>query len=271
MAVFGNSTGFGPPAKPEPRTVTYGADTISQAQWASARMGSRVIAGTLGTAAGLLAIVALLMSWAFTSSLAVSWGEVLKLGLIGSALVAAMSGLPVAAAMMSRSYPQEAKHCMKAWLVALAVVAIAASVFSLRLERASDKTRPVKLVAAPLARPAVRSQFMTDAIWRGTDGCKRMSDLYDGMVCEEYEHRKSVTGTVEPDRALVADAVPSDWSPAATLGVTSIADGATRQAIVLLLSLIATAGAGVLGRWATLATAESYRLGEGPAPFNFKR
>jgi hypothetical protein len=59
--------------------------------------------------------------------------------------------------------------------------------------------------------------------------------------------------------------VPSDWSPAGVLGVEGIAEGAARQGIVLFLMLIATGGAGVLGRWATLATAESYRLGEGMA------
>ena len=265
MANFGHSTGFGAPARPEARTVTYNADTLTAAQSRSAAMGARVISVTLGTAAVLLALVALTMSWAFTSSLAVSWGEVVKLGLIGSAIVAALSGLPVAAAMLSRSYPGEARQCMRVWLVALLVVGVAAVAFAGRLEvpRMLDKT--VRTVAAPLAPPIVRSRWMTPQIWAATDGCARMRNDYDGMVCEEFRWRLGQTGAVQAPRGVVAEAAPSDWSPAATLGITSLADGVARQMIVLLLSLIAAGGSGVLGRWATLATAESYRLGEGMA------
>jgi hypothetical protein len=264
MADFSNSTGFGAAARAAPRTVTYNQDTVTEAQFRSARMGSRVIGGTLGTAAVLLAIVALTMSWAFTSSLAVSWGEVIKLGLIGSALVAAMAGLPVAAAMMSRSYPQEARHAMRAWLVALLIVAGAAVVFAVRLERPSDKAAPARLMAVPLGSPAVRSLYMTDSIWRDTAGCATMKTLYHEEVCGEYRYTLTTHGIPE-NREVVADTAPIDWSPAGVLGVEGLADGATRQGIVLLLTLIATGGAGILGRWATLATAESYRLGEGMA------
>ena len=264
MAVFTNNTGFGASARPEPRTVTYNADSLTEAAHRSARMGSRVIAQTLGLAAWLLAIVALLMSWAFTSSLAVSWGEVIKLGLIGSALVAAMSGLPVAAAMMARSYPPEARYCMRAWLVVLAVVAASAVVFTWRLEAPSDKAAPSRLVAQPLGSPAVRSLYMTAELWKDSSGCTAPRTLYHEEVCGEYRWTLAARGVSE-NRDVAAESAPLDWSPAATLGVTSLAEGATRQAIVLLLSLIATAGAGILGRWATLATAESYRLGEGQA------
>lgn len=265
MANFGHSTGFGAPARPEARTVTYNADTLTAAQSRSAALGARVISVTLGTAAVLLALVALTMSWAFTSSLAVSWGEVVKLGLIGSAIVAALSGLPVAAAMLSRSYPGEARQCMRAWLVALLVVGVAAAAFAGRLEvpRILDKT--VKTHAAPLAEPVVKSRWMTTAIWKGSDGCTKMRNDYDGMVCEEFRWRLGQTGAVQPLRGTVAEAALSDWSPAATLGITTLVDGVARQVIVLLLSLIAAGGSGVLGRWATLATAESYRLGEGMA------
>ena len=264
MAVFSNNTGFGAPARPEPRTVTYNSEPISEAMHRSARMGSRVIAQTLGVAAWLLAGVALLMSWSFAASLGVTWGEVVKLCAVATGLVAAMVGLPVSSALMARSYPQESRWAVRAWVVALLAVSAAAMVFTWRLETPGDKGDGARLVARPLAAPPVRSQFMTQAIWRDTAGCSTHRTLYHEMACEEFQHEMAVTGA-DPARPLVAEAVPSEWTPAATLGITSLADGAARQGIVLLLMLIATGGAGVFGRWAVLATAESYRLGEGQA------
>jgi hypothetical protein len=206
------------------------------------------------------------MNWAFTAALAVSWGEVIKLGLIGSGLVAAMAGLPVAAAMMARSYPQEARHAMRAWLVVLAVVSVSAAVFSLRLERPSEKVHSVRLrPAPPPATPRVRSRFMTAVIWRDTAGCTLQHTLYHEMVCDEYRAEMAAAGLDPADRLLMVEKQPADWSPAALLGITSLTDGPTRRVLVLLLTLIATGGAGLIGRWAVLATAESYRLGEGQA------
>lgn len=247
-----------------PKTVTFNPTPADEAQHRSARLGSRIIGGTLGVAASLLAIVALLMSWAFTASLAVSWGEVIKLGLIGSALVAALSGLPVASAMMSRSYPQESSWAIRAWLLALLVVAASAVVFTWRLERPSDKALPSRLVARPLAAPAVPSPYMTTELWRDSSGCTAPRTLYHEEMCGEYRHALAARGVSE-NREVAAETAPFDWSPSATLGVASLADGAARQAIVLFLVLVATGGAGVLGRWATLAMSESYRLGIGEA------
>ena len=63
----------------------------------------------------------------------------------------------------------------------------------------------------------------------------------------------------------MVEAAPSDWSPSATLGISGIGDGLLRRALVLFLNLAAVMGAGILGRWAVLATSESDRLGEGMA------
>ena len=111
------------------------------------------------------------MSWSFAASLAVTWGEVLKLCAVATGLVAAMVGLPVASAMMSRSYPQESRWAVRAWLVALLAVSAAAMVFTWRLETPGEKGGGTRLVTAPLASPAVRSLYMTAELWKGTNGC----------------------------------------------------------------------------------------------------
>jgi hypothetical protein len=90
-----------------------------------------------------------------------------------------------------------------------------------------------------------------------------MRNLYDEEICGEYRDTLVANG-ISGDRAVVTD-TPSDWSPSTVLGVDSLVTGAARQGMVLFLMLVAVGGSGILSRWATLATAESYRLGEGMA------
>ena len=256
MAVYGSNTGFGPP-----KTVTFNPVPQDEAQFRSARLGGRAIAGTLGVASALLALVALVMALNMISALAATWSELLTLGLIATGVVAALVGLPIASALMQRAYPVEARRAVVFWLAAMLVVSLAATFVAWRLAAPGARDAAVKLHAAPLCPPAVRSSFMTSEIWRGTDGCRRMRSLYDGMACEEYAHRKSVTGTVEPPREMVAEAPAGDWSPSGVLGVAGVGDGYLRRLAVLFLNLFAVAGAGIIGRWSVLATAETYRLG----------
>lgn len=60
---------------------------------------------------------------------------------------------------------------------------------------------------------------------------------------------------------MLAEAPAGDWSPSGVLGVAGVGDGYVRRLAVLFLNLFAVAGAGILGRWAVLSTAETYRLG----------
>ena len=266
MADFSPITRFGAPARPQmPRTVTYHPDSISAAQSRAGALGTRVIGQTLGVAAWLLGGVALLVAWSFTASLATTWGQLIMLAAIGTGIVCATAGLPVAAAVMERSYPQEARRCMQAWLVALLAIAVASAWTAGRLERPGALPAAPRLVAAPLAPPVIRTRFMTAEIWASTAGCTQMQTLYHEMSCEEFTYQLGRAGKVQPPRGTVAAPASWDLSPAGVLGVSGIGDGLLRRILVLGLMLIATAGSGILGRWSVLASSESYRLGEGMA------
>ena len=261
MAVYGSNTGFGPP-----KTVTFNPVPQDEAQFRSARLGGRAIAGTLGVASALLALVALVMALNMISALAATWSELLTLGLIATGVVAALVGLPIASALMQRAYPVEARRAVAFWLAAMLVVSLAAMFVAWRLEAPGVRDTSVKMHAAPLAPPAVRSRWMTTDIWRGTDGCTKMRTDYDGVICEEYAWKKAQTGTVEAPREMLAETPAGDWSPSGVLGVAGVGDGYVRRLAVLFLNLFAVAGAGILGRWAVLSTAETYRLGLSEAP-----
>ena len=256
MSIYGYTTRFAPP-----KTITFNQLPQDEAQFRSSRLGGRAIAGTLGTASGLLALVALVMALNMISALAATWSELLTLGLIATGVVAALVGLPIASALMQRAYPVEARRAVAFWLTAMAVVSLAAMFVAWRLEAPGVRDKTVKTHAAPLGTPAIRSRWMTTDIWRGTDGCTKMRTDYDGVICEEYSWKKGQAGVVEPPRGTVTEAQAGDWSPSGVLGVAGVGDGYLRRLAVLFLNLFAVAGAGILGRWAVLSTAETYRLG----------
>lgn len=232
-----------------PKTVTFNAPPPDEAQHRSARLGSRIVTGTLGTASGLLALVALMMCLNFTSALATTWGELLVLGLVAAGIVAAMCGLPVAAAMMQRTYPSEASQAMRIWLVALTVVAIGAGLFAVRI---TPQAVPAH-ATAEAERNLARSVRLTDAMWEESRHCEAPRTLYQQEFCGDYR------------RARPNLLIPTDLRPGAVLGLAAISDGPARILLVLLLNLVAVGGAGLLGRLAVLATSESYRLGIGEA------
>ena len=185
MTIYGSSTRFAPP-----KTITFNPLPQDEAQFRSSRLGGRAIAGTLGVASALLALVALVMALNMVSALAATWSELLTLGLIATGVVAALVGLPIASALMQRAYPVEARRAVAFWLASMLVVSLAAMFVAWRLEAPGVRDRTVKMHSAPLARLVVRSRWMTDAIWKGSDGCTKPRDLYDSTICEEYSWTK---------------------------------------------------------------------------------
>lgn len=242
-----------------PRTVTFHAPPQDEAQYRSARLASRVIGGTLGIAAIILTGVAMLWSLNFAVSLAASWGEAAKLALIAIGATLALAGLPVASALLSRSYPSEAQKAMMLWLYAMGIAAIGMSVFVLTLSPADHPTTAMTISRTVTQADIGRLEnHVREDVWYYSSGCQAPQDGFQRRHCRDV---------IEARQAYASGSnVASDWSPRSVLPITADAgDGPGRKLLVLLLGLLAIAGAGLLGRLAVLATAESYRLGSGEA------
>jgi hypothetical protein len=243
---------------PEPKTVTFNALPQDEAQYRSARLGSQVIGITLGSAAISLTAVALLWSLNFAVSLAVSWGEVLKLSLIAVGSTMALAGLPVASALLQRSYPIEARWAMLLWGWAMAIAAISMMVFAITLTSEADGTAAISHQPAITQSDVFRLENrVQDDVWYYSNGCRNPQDGYQSRHCRDV---------IEARQAMASGGSSGDWSPRSVLPLTANAgNGVGRSLLVVLLGLLAIAGAGLLGRLAVLATAETYRLGTGEA------
>ena len=230
-----------------PRTVTFGASPQDEAQYRSARLGNRVIGLFLGVPAAALALVACLWALNFAVSLASSWGEAVKLGLIAVAITLAVTGLPVAAAMLSRSYPGEARNAMRLWLAALGFTVLGMVAFVAQLEPQDRK------LTAPDYAAIRNAAGVSDVVWRYSDRCRAPENDTQAARCDAY-------------RQAALTAVPADWSPRTLFAISKATDdGPLRRVMVLALGLMAVIGAGLIGRLGVLASSESYRLGSGEA------
>lgn len=231
-----------------PKTVTFGASPQDEAQHRSARLGSRVIGATLGVAAIALTLVACAWALNFAASLAASWGETVKLGSVALALTLALTGLPVASAMLSRSYPVEARRAMQFWLTVLTIAAGSMIVFVAQLA-------PQDRAAPELDNRAARIEAgVSDIIWRYSKHCKEPENEGQRDVCMAFES------------AMQHAEAPGDWSPRNLFAITpSAGDGPMRRVLVLAMGVLAIIGAALLGRIAVLSMSESYRLGYGQA------
>jgi hypothetical protein len=244
-----------------------------EAAYRSARLGSRVVAGTLGGAAGLLTLVALLFNLDFASDLAETWGELLKLAAIATAMTLALAGAPLAAALMSRTYPAEAKQALTFWRAALALSAIGGAFFV-----ASAETPAQRSAARADARAAeLRQEFATRGgaeweTWKASSNCTSPITEQQRTDCaaipkeraQQFAELRSIErgewrGSGSGPRSFIGNSQFFGLGDADTM----------RRLLVLALSVAAVAGAGMLGRLAVMASAESYRLAEGtasPAP-----
>ncbi len=240
-----------------------------EAAYSSARLGSRVVAGTLGGAAALLTLVALLFNLDFASDLAQTWGELLKLGALATAVTLALAGAPLAAALMSRTYPVEAKQALTLWRVVLVLFAVGGAFFV-----ATAETPAQRSAARASARAAELRQEFADrggaewATWKASGNCEKPQTPQQRTDCAAIpkERAQQFAELQSIERGEWRD---SGWTPRSIIGSSKFAGlGGTdmmRRLFVLAISVAAVAGAGVLGRLAVLASAESYRLAEGTA------
>lgn len=230
-----------------PKTVTFGADTRTEAQHRSARLGSRVVGATLGVAAVVLAAVALIFNFSMAADIASTWRELIVLGSIAFALTLALAGLPVAAAVMRRSYPGEALRAMAYWATVLVITATGGLFFVFSTSRGHVLTAAEAARVEEL-RQAIRTLSHSEmAAWRRSADCTTPQSSGDQAACEAIHARDS------DYRAEIA-AIEAGPMP-----------DAIRRLLVLAMALAAIAGAGLLGRLGVLASAESYRLAEGEA------
>ena len=175
-------------------------------------------------------------------------------GLIAIGVTGALTGLPVASAMLSRSYPHEAGIAMKLWAGALTIAVLAMLLFVIQLERTGgSRVQAEQSETARQSNIARAEARVRDDVWYYSDGCRSPQDDFQRRHCRDVIEAREGGGSW-------------DLSPRAVLPIAGgSADGPMRRLLVLFLGLGAVIGAGLLGRLAVLATAESYRLGEGTA------
>jgi hypothetical protein len=250
----------------EPGSITAAE---RDAAYRSARLGSRVVAGTFGGAAALLTLVALLFALDFASDLAETWGELVRLGALAAAVTLALAGAPLAAAMMSRTYPVEAKQAWMFWRIALAVAVIGGAWFV-----ATAETPAQRSAARASARAAELRQEFADrggaewATWTATGGCEKPQTPQQRTECAAIpnERARQFAELQSIERGEWRD---RGWTPRSVIGDGQFAGlggkNTFRRMLALAISIAAVAGAGILGRLAVLAAAESYRLAEGTA------
>jgi hypothetical protein len=240
-----------------------------EAAYRSARLGSRVVAGTLGGAAALLTLVALLFALDFASDLAETWGELLKLAGLAIAVTLALAGAPLAAALMSRTYPAEAKQALMFWRAALALTAIGGALFV-----ATAETPAQRSAARASARAAELRQEFADRgggewdIWKASGNCEKPQSPQQQTACAAIPKQRAQQ-FAELQSIERGEWRDSSWTPRAIVGDGQFAGlggtNAVRGLLTLAVFVAAVAGAGILGRLAVLASAESYRLVEGAA------
>ncbi len=245
---------------------------ISQRRMAG--LGADVITWTLGIAAVLLAIVAFSYTALFTLGLAETWGDVLRMIALAAVYTLVVSGLPTGAAFMQRAYPQEARMAMNVWYGAVAMSAIGITAYA--LGSASPASPAPSRSAAEIRNELEYLQPADWRLWSTTDRCREPGTAQKRACDTLLARRAALTAELHqlesPLRKI--SFLPRDWLPninnaSALASATGQGEGFWRGLLVLLLSVSASAGSGLLGRWTVISAGESHRLayGEaGPAP-----
>jgi hypothetical protein len=116
--------------KPEsPTTVTFNPRPEDEAQFRSARLGSRVVGYLVAVPAGLCLLVAGGHNLTYAASVGGSVPEQLALCLISLALTGCVGGRLVASALLASTYPQAARQAMSLWGLSIWISAISAFYF----------------------------------------------------------------------------------------------------------------------------------------------
>jgi hypothetical protein len=113
----------------DPRTITFNQRPEDEAQFSSARLGSRVVGYLVGVPAGLCLLVAGGYNLIYAASVGGSVPEQLALCRISLALTGCVGGLPVASVLLASTYPQAARQAMSLWGLAIWVSAFSAFYF----------------------------------------------------------------------------------------------------------------------------------------------
>lgn len=194
----------------------------------AAELGVTVIRALIGGAAVLLGIVATLWLLSLAFALSATLGEAFKLGLIAMAASASLAGLPIAGALLSRNYANEASITMRGWAAVVVIAAFAAIYFTLSL--------------TPLAESGASAlRYMPRAVWTHSGKCRRPENDYQEELCAEWRHATAPAVSLLPFGGEAAD-------------------NPLRRILVALLNIAALAGAGWLGRIYVLASAEAKNL-----------
>ena len=230
----------------EPRSVTFGGDTQDEIQYRAARRGEAWLGVFLAGPAIALTVVAAWQALNFSTSLSSSWIEAIKLGVISVAVTLAMTGLPIAAALMSRSYPALSRWAMRAWLAVIGFAAVSMGIFVWQLE-------PQERAAAPDEKEIRRQVGLSDVVWRYSNRCRQPENDGQQATCDRYQ-------------AALTAPQPSDWRPRTLFSIaTTVPDGTYRRISVAVIGLMAVFLAGGFGLMFVLASSESHRLGTGEA------
>jgi hypothetical protein len=126
------------PGSPDPRTITFNQRPEDEAQFRSARLGTRIMTMmVMWPALVCLSVAALYNLW-WALSIGANLGERLALGLVSLALTCCVGGLPVASVLLATAYPRGARQAMSLWCGAIYLSAFSAFYFVATRDFAQD-------------------------------------------------------------------------------------------------------------------------------------
>jgi hypothetical protein len=171
--------------------------------------------------------------------------------------------------MMSRTYPAEAKQALTFWRAALVLSAIGGGFFVATVETPAQRSAARATARAAEIRQEIANQAGAQwTAWLASGNCQTPQSPEQRADCEAIS-KSRVQQFVELQSIERGEWRDSNWGLRSVIGSSQFSalggSETIRRMLVLALSIAAVAGAGILGRLAVLASAESYRLAEGTA------
>lgn len=137
-----------PYGAPEPTTVTFNARPEDEAQFRSARLGTRILNFLVMAPAVICLTIAALYNLWWAVNVGATWGERAALGLVSLALTGCVGGLPVASVLLATTYPRAARQAMSIWCGAIYLSCFSAFYFVATRDWAHEGSHTT---AAPIA------------------------------------------------------------------------------------------------------------------------